>query len=304
METNRIYHGDCQSLIREIPDRSVDCICTDPPYLYLEKQKLDREFDERALFAGYKRILKPFGFIILFGRGTSFYRWNTILSELGFNFKEEIIWNKVQSTSPMFKLSRVHETISIHSKGNNGINKIKVPYIEMKKYDIDSVIQDVKRLMTTFKNAKSFSAVQDFLTNNGEGKNIIRVDRAECDRFTKFKISTDKRKSGDRCCNAMQSMEFGLNEKSIIKATRDHYTAIHPTQKPVPLIERLLALVRPKDVENPVVLDTFAGSCTTAIAAINSGWKYICMEIDDEYYNKGAERVNKYRQQGVQQSLF
>ncbi len=30
----------------------------------------------------------------MFGRGESFYRWNTILSELKFTFKEEIVWNK------------------------------------------------------------------------------------------------------------------------------------------------------------------------------------------------------------------
>ena len=30
----------------------------------------------------------------MFGRGESFYRWNTILADLKFTFKEEIIWDK------------------------------------------------------------------------------------------------------------------------------------------------------------------------------------------------------------------
>jgi DNA modification methylase len=34
METNKIYLGDCYELIKQIPDKSVDCIYTDIPYLY------------------------------------------------------------------------------------------------------------------------------------------------------------------------------------------------------------------------------------------------------------------------------
>lgn len=121
-------------------------------------------------------------------------------------------------------------------------------------------------------------------------KSIIRTDRIECDKFTKFGINSDKRKTGDRCCNVMQSMEFGLNEKSIIKSVRDHYSAIHPTQKPVRLIERLLALTtQPGDV----VLDPFIGSCSTAIACVNTNRKYIGFEIDKEYYDAGMNRLNK-----------
>lgn len=65
---------------------------------------------------------------------------------------------------------------------------------------------------------------------------------------------------------------------------------IHPTQKPVRLLERLLALVtNPGDV----ILDPFAGSCSTAVACINTNRKFICYEIDEEYYNAGSERVKK-----------
>ncbi|KAA6304751.1 DNA adenine methyltransferase YhdJ, partial [termite gut metagenome] len=67
-------------------------------------------------FGEVERVLKKEGFIVLFGRGTSFYRWNTILADLGFNFKEEFIWDKGYCTSPLMPISRVHETISIHTK--------------------------------------------------------------------------------------------------------------------------------------------------------------------------------------------
>ena len=324
MNRNKIYNEDCQEGIKRIPDVSVDCILTDPPYLYLKGQKLERPFDERALFNEFKRVLKPNGFVVLFGRGTSFYRWNTILSELDFYFKEEVIWNKSYITSPLLPLLRVHETISIHSVGKGKINRCKVPYIEAKCNDIDSILSDIKRLRNVLHNPTSLKEVENFLLNNtasykenkkhgyhataqtgfmGEDRcaavsramtngcterSIIRTDLYKNNKSNKNNLHGDMM-IGDRACNVMSSIEVGTSEKSIIKQVRDHYSAIHPTQKPVRLIERLLALVtQPGDV----VLDPFSGSCSTAVACINTNREYIGFEIDKEYYEAGIKRLN------------
>lgn len=339
------YNDKIENILPLIESESVDIVLTDPPYLYLKNQKLDKQFDEDLLFREVKRVLKKDGFIVLFGRGTSFYRWNTILADLGFEFKEEIIWNKSHGSSPLMAVTRIHETVSIHTKGNGKINKVKVPYLEMKEHDIDSIIQDIKRMRTILKNPKSLKAVEDYIEYNINAKSdsyeckdssvfgikkvskidrsvsvmksidkgmsektIIRTDRTNCDTFTKFGVNADKRKIGDRACNVMQSIDAGMNEKSIIKQVRDNYSAIHPTQKPVRLLERLLALVLPKDVEKPVVLDTFAGSFSTGVASINMGGYPILIELDKEYYNGGCERmenhVKEMIEKGRQPTLF
>ena len=57
----------------------------------------------------------------------------------------------------------------------------------------------------------------------------------------------------------------------------------HPTQKSLPLFE---ALIKKHSVEGDVVLDTFLGSGTTAIAAKNTNRKYKGCEISKEYYDK------------------
>ena len=62
-------------------------------------------------------------------------------------------------------------------------------------------------------------------------------------------------------------------------------------------IERLLALVLPKDVEYPIILDPFAGSFSTGVASINMGCYPILIELDKEYYEKGIERIKKDTQQ-------
>ena len=321
----------------KIPDESIDIICIDPPYLYLKNQKLEREFDEQLFFSECKRLLTKDGFIIIFGRGESFYRWNTILADLKFTFKEEIIWNKSHCTSPLMRLSRVHETISIFTKGKGTINKVKVPYLEMKSHDLDAVITDVKRIRVILKNTKSLDAVLSYLENNqrdtsdsweanklsisstitkedrqvsamrsvNDGlneKSIIRSDY-EIPKNARKGITAEAYKpTGDRQCNAFQSVVSGMNEKTIIKQVRDHYTAIHPTQKPVPLLVRLLKLVIPLKNKKIVVADWFGGSFSCCEAVINLQsefpdieFEFIGTEIDEEYFNLGKNRIDNLK---------
>ena len=78
---------------------------------------------------------------------------------------------------------------------------------------------------------------------------------------------------------------------SIWKFPKDtQKSALHPTQKPVALIEEII-----KTYTNPgdLVLDSAAGSCTTAVAAINTGRNYICFEKDKEFYEIGCKRVEE-----------
>jgi len=85
------------------------------------------------------------------------------------------------------------------------------------------------------------------------------------------------------------------NEKypiSILDFDREH-PPIHPTQKPVALMEYL---IKTYTNEGDIVLDNTAGSCTTAIAALNTNRNYICMEKEERYYNIGLKRVKEWHE--------
>jgi len=85
------------------------------------------------------------------------------------------------------------------------------------------------------------------------------------------------------------------NEKypiSILDFDREH-PPIHPTQKPVTLLEYL---IKTYTNEGELVLDNTAGSCTTAIAALNTNRNYICMEKEERYYNIGLKRVKEWHE--------
>lgn len=79
---------------------------------------------------------------------------------------------------------------------------------------------------------------------------------------------------------------------SVWKFAKDtQKSAIHPTQKPVALIEEIV-----KTYSNPgdIVLDSCAGSMTTAIACVNTNRQYVCIEKDKDIFLQGKERLKNY----------
>ena len=72
MEIDRIYNGDCLQLMREIPNKSIDCIICDLPYEVLNKNNANAQWDRiipfEPLWLQYERVIKDNGAIILFAR--------------------------------------------------------------------------------------------------------------------------------------------------------------------------------------------------------------------------------------------
>ena len=69
--------------------------------------------------------------------------------------------------------------------------------------------------------------------------------------------------------------------------------SIHPTQKPVELMEYL---IKTYTNEGETVLDNCMGSGTTAIAAINTKRNFIGFELDEAYFGLAVEIIKKQMQ--------
>ena len=77
----------------------------------------------------------------------------------------------------------------------------------------------------------------------------------------------------------------------IIKFGRE--CGLHPTQKPVALLEYL---IKTYTQEGEVVLDNCMGSGSTGVAAINTKRKFVGIELDKEYFEIAKERIeNTYK---------
>ena len=72
---------------------------------------------------------------------------------------------------------------------------------------------------------------------------------------------------------------------------------VHPTVKPTELMRYLCRLITPK---GGVVLDPFMGSGSTGKAAVMSGYKFVGVEMDEEYFEIACARVEAaYKQRGL-----
>jgi site-specific DNA-methyltransferase (adenine-specific) len=295
----QLHKGDCIEGMRGIADGSIDAIVSDPPYLYLD-HILDKEFDEQVFFQECNRVLKDGGLIVLFGRGTSFYRWNTTLANMGFTFKEEIVWDKANISSPVHVLGRRHETISIHAKGKGKIRACRVPYMEVNINSPHKVERDINKIMSVLGDDERISRMKDLLKT---GKQSYERKRSPSITVggTKDGRSEGRTKDGRSEESTMNTIINGYKESSVIQInSRSFRESGHPTEKPVRLMERLICLVSDK---NDVILDPFAGSASTGIACVKTDRKFIGFEIDDEYFSMASERIQRALREKQEKTL-
>jgi len=280
-----LHQADNLTVLSQTPDSSVDIICIDPPYQYL-KHKLDRPFDLNAFYTECKRVLCKDGILVVFGRGVSFYQTGSLLYDLGFKFKEEIIWNKRQASSPVSVIGRTHETVAIFALGNGKINRIKVPLTEKYYYQPDMVISQIKRLSTVFKNPTTFENVRNYFEN---GTKTV----TETPNYTS-EITCSTKKASDRTVHVATMIKEGVREDSVMEVSRE-INYLHPTQKPVTLLKRILNLVKPmeKPAHEVLVADYFGGSFSTMVAVHELGMSGVACEIDDEYFAIGRRRIEE-----------
>jgi len=108
-QVDRIYCGDCLSLMRQMPDEFVDLIVTSPPYNF-GLDAYDRHMDTRSwedyfatlheVWRESHRVLKQGGRICVVVQPLfsdyvpSHHIISQQLRELGFLFKAEIVWEK------------------------------------------------------------------------------------------------------------------------------------------------------------------------------------------------------------------
>jgi site-specific DNA-methyltransferase (adenine-specific) len=72
--------------------------------------------------------------------------------------------------------------------------------------------------------------------------------------------------------------------------SRDANSKLHPTQKPVALMEYL---IRTYTNEGDTVLDNCMGSGTTGVACVNTGRFFIGIERDTNYFSIAEERIRR-----------
>ena len=239
-----LHHGDALEVLARIPDESVDCVWTDPPYLLsnggvtcvagrmvsVDKGDWDRsrgvEADHEfnlAWTAACRRVLKPSGTIWVTGTLHVYPSVGMALLSNGFRLLNDIVWEKPNPPPNLGRRTFTHSTEIVLWAAKSGKDS---PHRYTFNYE-------------------------DMRLENG-GKQMKSV----------WRMSAPK-----------------ASEKQFGK---------HPTQKPLALVRRCL---RASTHEGELVLDPFAGSASTGVAAIELGRRFIGVELDRGFAQIGARRL-------------
>ena len=118
------------------------------------------------------------------------------------------------------------------------------------------------------------------MTYNPQG--LFSVNKTLINTNTETMGNRDGRKAGSSYKQAQSGYP-----RSILRYAHDQ-SKLHPTQKPVALLEYL---IKTYTQENETVLDFTMGSGSTGVAAKNTNRKFIGIELDDKYFSIAKERI-------------
>lgn len=213
--------------------------------------KWDRIIDISKLWEQYKRIIKDDGIICLF----SIDPFTSLLINSSLDlFRYKWIWKKDTATGHLnsnYKPLNITEDICIFSKSKVGsMSKNPIRFYPQNLIEIN--IKKRNNPNSNWRKNKGYNSKNNILNSN---KPFIQ-------KYTGY-------------------------PNNILEYSRDK-KAIHPTQKPVKLLEYL---IKTYTKENENVLDNCMGSGSTAIACINTNRNFIGMELNRDYYQIASKRI-------------
>lgn len=283
LDINQLYNEDCLECMKRIDDKSIDCITTDLPYGQTQRNKWDSviPFNDYVIFKGKIAYWKEF--LIL----TYSFGWDyKTASEYWNDNKKDGLWNQYK------RIIKDNGAIILFANGMFTADLMQSNR-DMWKYNL--IWQ--KTQPTGHLNAKKMPL---------RSHEDICIFYKKPPTYNPQKTTGHTRKvsKAEHKVNCKQSLDYGESglttydsteryPKSVWTFAKDiQKCALHPTQKPVALIEEL---IRTYTNEGELVLDSCAGSMTTAIAALNTGRNYICIEKDKEIFEVGKNRVDGYK---------
>lgn len=91
-----LYNRECLEKLKELPDDSVDCIVTDPPYFisFMNKgwDKEDSIASKKEFWMECLRVTKEGGYLLAFGHSRTHHRLFTAIEDGGWEIRDTVMW--------------------------------------------------------------------------------------------------------------------------------------------------------------------------------------------------------------------
>ena len=270
MQQVTLHKGDCLIEMNKIAEDSVDLILCDLPYGTTDRKGIKDKGDNRLLawdtvipldelWDQYRRVLKPNGTVVL--TADQPFTSQLIVSNIDW-FKYEWIWRKKKTTG--FLLAN---------------------YRPMKQTEDVVVFSPA--------GAAAASRHGGNMTYNPQGLIEKRVKKKiSAKRLGKFLHNPEHMGAGNKLLHDTDYEQKYTNYPSEIIEFALDKDSVHPTQKPVALMEYL---IKTYTNDGEVVLDNCMGSGTTGVACVNTNRKFIGIEMNDNYFQIAEDRINNIK---------
>ena len=317
--TWEIINGDCLDVMRTYPDNHFSGIVTDPPYgLSFLGKGWDHEVPDRSYWEECLRITKPGSFLIAMGGTRTFHRLACAIEEGGYEIRDCVSWIYASGFPKSHNhfgidgfgtaLKPAWEPCIVAMKPLDGTFKQSAEKWGQAGINIDGCRIDSRA--TSFKDNRQertndiYGKFHPSDYNGDKGRwpaNVILDEEAALNIgvpsrfFFCAKTSPRERNEGLGGLVVRQTIGGGgtnnteddvCGKYGSIKAPSKNH---HPTVKPLSLMRYLITLIAPPS--NALILDPFAGSGTTVLAAHQLGISALGIEQSSDYCEIARARL-------------
>ncbi len=316
MIKNTILLGDCRLRLKDIPNSTIDAVVTDPPY---ELGFMAKSWDASgvayniSVWEEILRVLKPGGHLLSFGGTRTYHRMVCAVEDAGFEIRDQLQWLYGQGFPKNMDISKAIDsklgaTIEDQAKkwegwgtalkpANEPIVLARKPISEktiaenVLKYGTGGININDTRINLQYDSEDDRCRWPANIILDEEAGAILDSQQEGTSRFFYCAKPSKKEKDAGLENRVKKNVNDGRQTSIDNPYQRGDTERLntHPTVKPIMLMEYLITLITPS---NGIVLDPFAGSGTTLIAAKNLGFDYLGIEMDPEFVDIANLRLN------------
>ena len=299
IELNKIYNEDCLEGMKAIQDNSIDLAVADPPYWKVINEQWDYQWRTESDYVEWcirwmkevARVLRIGGSFYCFGYFRTLVLLIPYLEPLGLELRQQIVIDKGmravsgRATRRYKIFPNVTESVLFLIKDNK---KFVKPFLKERQETLGLTAKQINEALG--------------VKSNGGGMWSIYTGNNVCEQFpTKELWDKLSHVLSFDCPYKKVAQTFnpqiGVTD---VWSDIDFYEEkhIHPTQKPLKLIRRLIMA---SSNEDDIVLDPFSGVGTTQVGCVQTKRNFIGFELNKEYYDKACKRI---KMEQAQLTLF
>ncbi len=296
LKTNKIYHGNCIEVMKNFPENSIACCITDPPYNY---EFIGHKWDDSEVKRRTERIKDsktmvkniPYGSGLAGGvRNKRWYEKNRQ------NDLEYMKWCQLW-TDELFRVCKAGAPVAVFNS-NRSIAHVQIALENSGFYMRDLLVYrrnsgiprglNLERKLNKkgHTDAEKWKGWHSAFRNEWEA--IVLVQKPLINNYWNTLQNTNV--GVFKTVNEDGSFQSNILENLNKKEKNEKFA--HCTVKPLKLIKKLVHILVPPHKDN-IILDPFAGSGTTLVAADELGFEYVGIEIEENYIPIINERIEQ-----------